>query len=161
MDRLVLVVATYFIAIPVIVNIVVFATLNDARRSSFIRFTLISGVLAVLVASIAGKLYYDPRPFMRDGVVPLLRHASDNGFPSDHTLLASLLGFTLFKYARAAGAALLLVALAIGWARVFAGVHHTIDIIGSFACSGLACIIVYFICKIRSNVNHPASTKVK
>lgn len=62
----------------------------------------------------------------------------DNGFPSDHTLLASFIGFAMLTISRRRSIVLLLVALAIGLARMAAGVHHSWDILGSFIITGIS-----------------------
>jgi membrane-associated phospholipid phosphatase len=42
------------------------------------------------------------------------------------------------------------VAALIGWARVAANVHHLVDIIGSFVCTGLAYLIVVSLLKNKT-----------
>lgn len=79
---------------------------------------------------------------------PLIAHSNDNGFPSDHTLLSSLLGFAILPFAPIMGIATLLVALLIGTARVLAFVHHPIDIIASFVFAGAAVLIAYYSVKL-------------
>ena len=79
---------------------------------------------------------------------PLIAHSNDNGFPSDHTLLSSLLGFAILPFAPIAGLVTLLIALLIGTARVLAFVHHPIDIIASFVFSGAAVLISYYSVKL-------------
>lgn len=93
---------------------------------------IISGVLSFLLAKIATHIYQDPRPFLANPHIhPLFDSSRDNGFPSDHTLLAGLLAFTMLPYARRVGAGLVIVALLVGWGRVAGHVHHLKDIIGS------------------------------
>src|SRR5690348_13209583 len=108
MDEFIKLVAKYAIVVPVI-----------AAAYVFIRFT-------------GRRLINDPRPFVAGHFTPLLPHGNDNGFPSDHTLLASFLGFAILRYRRGLGAAMLFVAACIGIARIAAGIHHLEDIIGSF-----------------------------
>ncbi len=89
------------------------------------------GALAYLFSRIASYLYYNPRPFVSEHVTPLLSHVADNGFPSDHTLLASVLAAIVYGYNKKLGIVLWGMALLIGITRVMAGVHHAIDIIAS------------------------------
>jgi undecaprenyl-diphosphatase len=62
---------------------------------------------------------------------PLITHAADNGFPSDHTLLVAALAMTLWFYDKRLSWWVWLVAILVGLARVVSGVHYLTDIIGS------------------------------
>lgn len=105
---------------------------------------VVGGILAEILAQIASRLYYDTRPFVSQHIVPLIAHSPDNGFPSDHVLLASFLGFVILSYSRRTGLALLVIAVLIGWARIEAHIHHVMDIVGSFAIAGLSVALVQF-----------------
>lgn len=99
--------------------------------------------VAYVAAKIAGALYYDPRPFVAGHFAPLLPHAADNGFPSDHTLLSAAIAAVIFVFNRKLGTVLFVLAFLVGASRVFAGIHHWIDILGSLAIAFLAVWIVY------------------
>lgn len=92
------------------------------------------GVLTIALAlagiGLAGYLWTDPRPFVVDGTTPLIPHAANNGFPSDHTTLAAAIAAALYPWRRRLATSLLLLALVVGAARVAAHVHHIPDIIG-------------------------------
>jgi undecaprenyl-diphosphatase len=107
-------------------------------RLGYIAVTLASGALAWGIAKALAALWYDPRPFVVGHFTPLIAHAADNGFPSDHALLSGVLASAVFAYDRRWGAALWLCALLIGMARVAAGVHHALDIAGSFVIAAAA-----------------------
>ena len=98
--------------------------------------------VAVLVAvKVAGAIWVDPRPFVVDGRLPLIPHAADNGFPSDHTTLATAIAVVVLSVRRWWGAALLALALALGLARVAADVHHVPDIVGGMAIGALCAAV--------------------
>ncbi len=113
---------------------------NTKKRLAFV--TLVGGILALILAKISGHFVYDARPFVSDHVTPLIAHASDNGFPSDHTLLTSFLAFAVWTISRRLSLALAAIALFVGSTRVAAGIHHPLDIFGSFAISAVAVLIV-------------------
>jgi membrane-associated phospholipid phosphatase len=143
MDGLITFVAKYFILIPLFVTVYVFINLKAKKRQEMLVMLFCAGVLSLILAKIGAHLYNDPRPYIKDGSVPLFAHSNDpNGFPSDHTLLASFLGFVALSYSRKIGIALLIVAALVGWARVAAHVHHLADIVGSFIFTGLAYLII-------------------
>jgi membrane-associated phospholipid phosphatase len=143
MVSLITFVAKYFILISFFAAAYVFFQLKPAKRRQMVIMLLSVAVLSMIFAKIGAHLFYDPRPYIKDGATPLFAHSNDpNGFPSDHTLLASFLGFVTFYFSRKMGAFMLLVAALGGLARVAAHVHHGLDIVGSFICTGLAYLIV-------------------
>ncbi len=87
--------------------------------------------LAYIISRISSYLYYDPRPFVVGHFTPLIAHAADNGFPSDHVLLTGAVAMIVWFYNKKLSAALLVLVLLICWARVYAGIHHATDIAGS------------------------------
>jgi undecaprenyl-diphosphatase len=131
MDTVIIFCATYVIILPVAVFLYYFLRESRYRKIENIVHALVICIVSYAIAKLLGHFYYDPRPFVVDGSIPLIPHAPDNGFPSDHTLLASALAAIVMCYRARAGYLLWLVALVIGAARVYAGVHHPIDILGS------------------------------
>jgi undecaprenyl-diphosphatase len=62
------------------------------------------------------------------GFAPLVPHAPDSSFPSDHTLVGvALAGALLFRAPRV-GVCLVTLAVLVGFARVAVGVHYPSDI---------------------------------
>jgi undecaprenyl-diphosphatase len=137
MDRLTIFVAQYLIVLPVIVLVAVFFYLNREDRIKILIIVVSGGAVALLLTKLGAHFYSDPRPFIADHITPLFKGAADNGFPSDHTLLSSFIAFVVLVFNRRIGAALLILAAIIGWARVTAGVHHLPDVLGAFAISGI------------------------
>ena len=90
-------------------------------------------VCSYVIAFIASIIYDNPRPFIAGGFEPLASNSMDNGFPSDHTLFALIIAFTFLKTHKRLAYTFFMFTLLIGLGRVLAGVHHTIDIIGSLA----------------------------
>ena len=52
-------------------------------------------VAAYLIAKGLGHVIHDPRPYLVEHLQPLIPLAHDNGFPSDHSLLAWVLALSL------------------------------------------------------------------
>jgi membrane-associated phospholipid phosphatase len=143
MDNVITFVAKYFILIPIFVTCYTFKKIQNKKRQELLVVLFSIAVLSIIFAKIGAHLFNDPRPYISDGATPLFAHSNDpNGFPSDHTLLASCLGFVALFYSKRIGVTLLIVAALVGWARVAAHVHHISDIIGSFICTGLAYLII-------------------
>lgn len=142
MQQIVTFIAQYFLILSFIGAIYVWFTLRGKERTRFLLIGIVGAILTYILAKIGGMFYYDTRPFVAGHFTPYFGHSLDNGFPSDHTLLSSFLGFLVLRYNKKWGWALLVLALLIGLSRVVAGVHHLQDIIGSFIFAGLAVWIV-------------------
>ena len=93
--------------------------------------TIVSFPLTYIVAKISSVFVNDPRPFVVEHTKPLISHVADNGFPSDHVLLAMAITVVIFTFHKKLGIALFVITILIGAARVAAGVHHPLDIFGS------------------------------
>ena len=135
-DLLAIFCAKYLIAFSLILAAIAFLRLARDKQRSMIIFAAIALPIIYLTAVIAGHFYNNPRPFVVLNFVPLIPHGIDNGFPSDHALLASAVASIWTIYNRRIGLVLWGIALIVGIARVYAGVHHPIDIIGSVIIAG-------------------------
>ncbi|HSW74782.1 MAG TPA: phosphatase PAP2 family protein [Candidatus Saccharimonadales bacterium] len=133
MHELVILIAKYLIGASVLVVALFFFTLSQPKKKRFVVQAVLGAIIAVVLAKVGSKLYNNPRPFVVGHFTPYFNHGNDNGFPSDHTLLSSFLGFLVLCYNRKVGAVLLVFAVLIGLARMKAGVHHGVDILGAFA----------------------------
>ncbi len=122
--------AEYFIFVLVMATAIV---VWHFRKTKFplVRFALITGLFSFLLSRLASAVYNNPRPFVEERFTPLVAHAADNGFPSDHALLAGWLAMIVFMLDRKLGMLFWVMAFAVGLSRVAAGVHHLEDIVGS------------------------------
>jgi len=100
--------------------------------------------LAYIVAKSVGHLWYNPRPFILGHFKPLILHKANNGFPSDHTLLVSVISTVVFLFSWRISSILWALTLFVGISRVYVGVHHSVDIIGSIFIAVATVTIVYF-----------------
>ena len=116
-------------------------TLNKDERTKLAARFVIASMMAVILAKAGGALFYDPRPFVVHHFVPLIPHAADNGFPSDHTELTMLLALLCYPYSKWAGLALGVISIAVGSARIAAGIHSLPDITGSIVFAVLSVIL--------------------
>ena len=121
--------AQYFIALPVAVLVGYFFYTD--RKKEFALLALGGLALTFVIGKGLGLLWYDPLPFVVGGFEPLFPHMVGNGFPSDHALFSASIAAMFWYFDKKISVALFAVALAIGEARVLAGVHHYVDIIGA------------------------------
>ena len=146
MNTIIILGAKYLIILPILVVLVWFVRLPKHEKKQAFFFGLITLPLAYILAKIAGHFYFDARPFIVGNFTPLISHAADNGFPSDHTLLAGALAATTMCFKnRCLSTTLWIIAILIGIARVYAGIHHPIDIIGSLVIAALAGTVAHFV----------------
>ncbi|HLJ68938.1 MAG TPA: phosphatase PAP2 family protein [Chloroflexota bacterium] len=103
-------------------------------RPRLFRYTVIALLILVLsyaFARVGAGVYTDPRPFTQDHVRPLIAHAADNGFPSDHALLAAAIVALVALVSPLWAAPFAVLGVLVDWARVGAGIHHVADVVGS------------------------------
>lgn len=93
----------------------------------------------------ARALYFDPRPFVEGQFEPLIKHVADNGFPSDHTLLLAAIASVITFYDKRYATILWVITLVVGLSRVYAGVHHLLDIAGAILIALVSTSLVYFV----------------
>ncbi|PIQ91110.1 MAG: undecaprenyl-diphosphatase [Candidatus Omnitrophica bacterium CG11_big_fil_rev_8_21_14_0_20_41_12] len=144
--------AKYLFLFVVVIALVWFSIQLKPRKKEILFFACICLPLAFIIFKIAGYLYYNPRPFVDSNFIPLVYHAADNGFPSHHTFLVSVISAVVFVFSRRLGFVLWILALLVGFSRVYVGVHHMIDIVASILISILSAGAVYFLRKIRGGI---------
>ncbi len=85
------------------------------------KFLLATGVRAVIDA---------PRPYEEEDFEPILRGREGKSFPSRHTASGFIIARAVMGQSKAAGAAALGLAGALGALRVLSGDHHVKDVLG-------------------------------
>ncbi|HEU0050894.1 MAG TPA: phosphatase PAP2 family protein, partial [Patescibacteria group bacterium] len=142
MNTVIFFAAKYLFLVIILLLLVFLIRLDKDSRRKAVLFSLLYLPVAFILSRIAGRLFYDPRPFVSGGFTPIISHAADNGFPSDHALLAFALATIAFTFNKKWGIGLLLLAVLVAMGRVFSGVHSTIDVVGSAGIDILAAMII-------------------
>jgi len=138
--------AKYLVFVILILATIYFFKQDNFNKKKIFIFSLISLPLIFIIAKIASHFYFNPRPFVVGNFTPLIPHAPDNGFPSDHTLLSSAVAMIIFYFNKKIGLLLLFLAILVGASRVLANIHHPLDIIGSLLIPILSTLLVnYFV----------------
>lgn len=135
----------YLVIILIAICVVIFLSVDNKRQ--LFKFSLLAFPLSFLVAKILNYFIYNVRPFVVEHIQPLIDHAADNGFPSDHTLLSATIASVIFVYSRKLGILLFCLTLIMGIARVLAKVHHPIDVFGSMAIAIFMSLISWLLLK--------------
>ena len=132
----------FLVAMTLIVGVV---TLWDRPR----RFVVYLGTLAaaailarLVIVEAVRLVIRTIRPYDALSFIPLIEPPLEFSFPSGHVAVLSALAFLAMRIRPMAGTALLSGAVIVGAARVLAGVHWPIDIIGRILAGLLAAFLV-------------------
>ena len=135
--------AKYLYLLIVFTGVVYIGLRLKNKKKDIVWFAVFSMPLTLIIAKISGHFFYDPRPFVVHHFLPLVKHAADNGFPSDHALLSFAIASLVFVFNKKLGAAIFLIGALVGYSRVYVGIHSPLDIIGSFVISVAVALSVY------------------
>lgn len=147
MNLFIIFTAKYVLYIIVLLAVAILLMANRNQQKILAKISVIAFPLAYIIAKVAGHFVYNVRPFVVEHVRPLIAHAADNGFPSDHTLLSMTIAAVIFTYNKKYGVILAVLALAVGFARVLAKVHHSIDILASSVIAIAATYVAWHVLK--------------
>ncbi len=137
--------AKYLYLMSVFIAVAFFFKTDNPTKKKVLLLAFISLPLSLIVARISALFIKDTRPFVIEHVKPLIAHAADNGFPSDHTLLTMAIASVVFAYNKKVGIVLFVVAFLVSASRILALVHHPLDIIGSTVIAVGVTALVYFL----------------
>ena len=150
-DKLSILAANYLWYLIIGIAIVYFFVRPWHQKIHLLIFAGLVLLLVFLVSLLAGALYYDPRPFVVGHYTPLIPHKPTNGFPSDHVLWSAAIAAIIFPSNRYLSLVLWLLTAAVAIARVYVGVHHATDVIGSIVIAVVVAVLVHYSLK-RVNI---------
>ncbi|MBI4028867.1 MAG: phosphatase PAP2 family protein [Candidatus Blackburnbacteria bacterium] len=160
MDILTALSAKYLYLASILLGLLI-VFLTKGKRLPTLKLALISLPLALFLGKLANRFIQNPRPFAIKNIQPLIPHAPDNGFPSDHTLLVATIAAIVFAYDKKWGIVLSILALLVGASRVFAQVHNWLDIAGSFVIAFTAVYISRFLLNYLRAGQTPKASEIK
>lgn len=101
------------------------------KEKAALLLILFSLPIGFLLIKIIRLFIIEPRPFIHLYLRPLIWYYQGPSFPSTHTMIMAIITFSYFYY-RSRWAYLFLFLLAwVAIARIYAGLHYPLDIIGS------------------------------
>ncbi|OGZ05609.1 MAG: hypothetical protein A2845_04580 [Candidatus Lloydbacteria bacterium RIFCSPHIGHO2_01_FULL_49_22] len=142
---LAIIAAKYLFLLSFVIAFFSFFKLSATERRRLFFFGLVALPMIFCTAVVASHFYDNPRPFVVLQFVPLIPHAPDNGFPSDHVLLVSAIAAIFMYFDRRAAALLWGVTLLVAIGRVTVGVHHATDVIASMLIALLCVFVVDYV----------------
>lgn len=105
--------------------------------------SFLAGLIALVTASLVKYLWPTSRPMAElSGITPLFVSSGLAAFPSMHTAFFGALALFMWHYHRVIGCWLVIMALSIGLARVAAGVHYPLDILGGWLIAAVSVWLV-------------------
>lgn len=126
---------------------------NDYQKV-FIRVVIGLSIVSI-VNYLFDKTIDFPRPFELGLTNNYINHSPNNSFPSSHMFIASTMAFTYLLFNKIkVGVVLLMIALAVGWSRIYLGVHFPVDIVGSLIFSFSLCCFVRLIFNKKNTIKH-------
>lgn len=108
-----------------------------------------SGISAWVCAYLLKLLFHTSRPFLALPNVTPLWVEGGYAFPSGHSTFFMALAFAIYLSHKKAGYVFMTFALLIGIARIVAGVHFPVDILGGFILGAGISYLVNYIYKKR------------
>lgn len=157
MNLLVVFSAKYLIYLIILIAVITFISSKSALRKNFAKLSILALPFTYITAKVLSFFIYHNRPFVDQNISPLIKHAADNSFPSDHTLLAMTISSIVFFYDRRTGSILFILSICLGLGRILAKVHYPIDILAStviaVTASFVASLILNKLGKLNSNLD--------
>ncbi len=144
MDSIIVFCAKYLVLF--IFALTIYTWYKTKNRRQFTAAVILAVIFALILTKLAGSLYYHPRPFAVEHIKPLIDHAADNGFPSEHTVAAMTLTAIIYFYRKKFAAAALILTLGVAVGRILAHVHSVVDILGGLLIGALAGYLGYKFC---------------
>jgi len=106
----------------------------------------LSGGLALLLARIVGMFHYQAIPSVLGLGRPLILHAANNSFPSDHVSFSFGIAMSLlFSGSTILWPQAVFLAVLVAFARVFVGVHFPVDVLAGALVGTLASLIIHLL----------------
>lgn len=145
MDSLIIFGAKYLFIIVVLIFCAAWLLAPRKTKVNMAVAIVLAAIIAGILDKLTSKLFYDPRPFVTHHITPLVSHAADNGFPSEHTLFTFVIATVLYFYRPRLGILAGLFAAIVGICRVAARVHSPIDVVGGAIMGVAAGVAGYFL----------------
>ena len=117
-----------------------------ARRQVGVFVALTAMALSNSVVFILNFCYFRPRPFVNADVALLFYKPTDSSFPSNAVATVFGLAFGIWGVNRRLGWVAIGAASLYGLARVYAGVHYPLDVLGGAA---IAAVVTYLVFRLR------------
>lgn len=149
LDYLIIFLADYFSYLLVAIFLFLIFWKYKEKVWRILVLAISSILLSEIITQIIRHFYYHPRPFTVLSINTLISHSSTSSFPSGHSVVFFSLAFIIFYFNRRWGWFFIIGAILISLARIIAGVHWPLDIIGGAAVGFLSAFLVRKILRFK------------
>ena len=118
---------------------------SSPRKVSLAVWAAAAAVVALVLVQPISNAANEARPFVVLHFTPLIHHARDAGFPSDHATGAGAIAAGLIFVSWRLGIVTALLALLIAFSRVYVGVHFPQDVLAGLALGAVVAVIGVFV----------------
>lgn len=113
---------------------------ESSRKVAVAVWSALAALVAVALVQPIASAADEARPFVVLHFHPLIAHAADTGFPSDHSTAAGAVAAGLFFVSWRLGLATAFGALLIAFSRVYVGVHFPQDVAAGLALGAVVAV---------------------
>lgn len=117
----------------------------SARKVALSVWAALAAVVALVLVQPIADAANEARPFVVLHFTPLITHARDAGFPSDHATGAGAIAAGLLFVSWRLGLVTSLLALLIAFSRVYVGVHFPQDVLAGLALGAVVAVLGVFL----------------
>lgn len=130
--------ARWFVYLLPLLMSVAWVRADDVARCELMHM-VVAALVALGIAQVVAHVWPQPRPFALHLGNQYLEHSDDPGLPSDHVTLIWSVALAALTLRRLAvwGLPLLACGLAVGWSRVYLGVHFPLDVVAALPVAAL------------------------
>jgi membrane-associated phospholipid phosphatase len=118
---------------------------RSPRKVAIAVWAAIGAVVALVLVQPIASAADEARPFVVLRFTPLIAHARDAGFPSDHATGAGAIAAGLLFLSWRLGLVTALLALLIAFSRVYVGVHFPQDVLAGLALGAVVAVLGVFV----------------
>ena len=130
LDKIIIFLAEYLIYFMVLGGLIYLFFAYQKKWKKFFDLILATVLSRLIITEGIRFFYYHPRPFLTYSVNQLLNHDISSSFPSGHmTFIFPLIAFVYFENKKL-GIVFGILGILMGLARIAAGVHYPLDILG-------------------------------
>ncbi|AZS15673.1 undecaprenyl-diphosphatase [Paenibacillus lutimineralis] len=123
-------------------GIIIYWFSRGRENKKMVLVALSAACAAFGIGNVISHFFYRDRPFIQYAFQPLIEHAANASFPSDHSIGSFVIATAIFLYRRKDGTAWLLLAGLISFSRIWNGVHFPFDVITGALLGVLSAILV-------------------
>ncbi|NWL89756.1 MULTISPECIES: undecaprenyl-diphosphatase [unclassified Paenibacillus] len=123
-------------------GIIIYWFSRGRENKKMVLVALFAACAAFGTGSVLAHFFYRDRPFVQYAFHPLIEHAANASFPSDHSIGSFVIATAIFLYRRKDGTAWLLLAGLVSFSRIWNGVHFPFDVITGALLGVLSAILV-------------------